>query len=155
LKYSGYDAASASPKIAEIMLRSQKFDLIVLSILSDFDLHRINNLADGADVLALDGFTSPSELLSLVAQRLDRRQRRANPRGTVSFKIRSMGRRWKAEIHHRNRRAGSPPLGHRPGLLGHPQSSSSPKSYCSGTEQETNSLSNGGTEHHILLRIGN
>jgi hypothetical protein len=77
LKYSGYDAASASPKIAEIMLRSQKFDLIVLSILSDFDLHRINNLADGADVLALDGFTSPSELLSLVAQRLDRRQRRA------------------------------------------------------------------------------
>jgi hypothetical protein len=77
LKYSGYDAASASPKIAEIMLRSQKFDLIVLSILSDFDLHRINNLVDRADVLALDGFTSPSELLSLVAQRLDRRQRRA------------------------------------------------------------------------------
>ena len=77
LKYSGYDAISASPQRAEIVLRSQNFDLIVLSRLSDFDLHRIINFADGADVLALDGFTSPSELLSLVAQRLDRRQRRA------------------------------------------------------------------------------
>jgi hypothetical protein len=28
LKYSGYDAAPASPKIAEIVLRSQKIDLI-------------------------------------------------------------------------------------------------------------------------------
>jgi hypothetical protein len=77
LKYAGYDPASASPKPAETLLRSQSFDLIVLSRLSDFDLHRIINFADGADVLALDGFTSPSELLSLVAQRLDRRQRRA------------------------------------------------------------------------------
>jgi hypothetical protein len=75
LKYSGYDAASASPQVAEIMLRSRKFDLIVLSKLSDFDLHRIINLADGADVLVLDGFASPSELLSLVAQRLDHRRK--------------------------------------------------------------------------------
>jgi hypothetical protein len=57
------------------MLGSRKFDLVVLSMLSDFDLHRINNLADGADLLVLDGITSP--LLSLVAQRLERRQRRA------------------------------------------------------------------------------
>jgi hypothetical protein len=77
LKHSGYDAASASPQVAEIVLRSQKFDVVVLSKLSDFDLHRINNLADGADVLVLDGFTSPSELLSLVTQRLNGRQRRA------------------------------------------------------------------------------
>jgi hypothetical protein len=30
LKYSNYDAASASPELAEILLRSQKFDLTVL-----------------------------------------------------------------------------------------------------------------------------
>jgi hypothetical protein len=70
LKVSGYDAASAVPRIAEIALRSQKFDLIVLSSLADSDLHRILNLADGADVLVLEGFTMPSKLLSLVAQRL-------------------------------------------------------------------------------------
>jgi DNA-binding response OmpR family regulator len=75
LKYSGYDAASASPQVAEIVLRSQKFDLVVLSKLSDIDLHRIINLADGAEVLVLDGFTSPSELLSLVAQRLNRQRK--------------------------------------------------------------------------------
>jgi hypothetical protein len=77
LKYSAYDPASASPQIAEILLRSQKFDLIVISKLRDSDLHRIINLADGADVLVLDRFTWPSELLSLVAQRLNRRRRRA------------------------------------------------------------------------------
>jgi DNA-binding response OmpR family regulator len=75
LKYSGYDTASASPQVAEILLRSQKFDLIVLSRLSDFDLHRVINLADGADVLVLDGFTAPLELLDLVAQRLDHRRK--------------------------------------------------------------------------------
>ena len=75
LKSSGHDAASGSPKIAEIVLRSQKFDLIVVSKLGDSDLHRIINLADGGYVLVLDGFTSPSELLSLVAQRRDRQQR--------------------------------------------------------------------------------
>jgi hypothetical protein len=77
LKYSGYDAASASPKLAEIVLRSQKFDLIVLSRLIDSDLRRIISFAGGADVLVRDGLTSPSELLSLVALRLNRRQRRA------------------------------------------------------------------------------
>jgi hypothetical protein len=78
-KILGYDAASASPKLAEVLLRSQKSNLIVLSKLSDFDLHRIINLADGADILVLEGFTSPSELLFLVAQRLNHRQRRAQP----------------------------------------------------------------------------
>jgi hypothetical protein len=77
LKYSGYDAASASPQVAEILLRSQKFDLIVLSSLRDSDLHRVINLSDGGEVLVLDGFTIPSKLLSLVAQRLNRHQRRA------------------------------------------------------------------------------
>jgi hypothetical protein len=77
LKYSGFDAASASPKLAEIALRSKKFDLIIVSWLRDFDLSRIINLADGAEVLVLEVFNMPSELLSLVAQRLNRHQRRA------------------------------------------------------------------------------
>jgi hypothetical protein len=42
--------------------------------MAGLDLDRIINLADGADVLVLDGFTSPLELLDLVAQRLDRQQ---------------------------------------------------------------------------------
>jgi len=77
LKYSGYDAASASPRVAEGVLRSQKFDLIVISSVNDTDLHRIINLSDGAELLVLEGFTMPSVLLSLVAQRLKRQQRRA------------------------------------------------------------------------------
>ena len=77
LKYSGYDAASASPRVAEIVLRSRRFDLIVLSGLSDSDLHRIITLSDGADVLVLERLTMPSELLFLVSQRLNRHQRRA------------------------------------------------------------------------------
>jgi hypothetical protein len=75
LKYSGYEAASASPQVAEIVLRSQKFDLIVLSRPTDFALHRIINLADGADLLVLEELTMPSELLSLVAERLDRQRK--------------------------------------------------------------------------------
>ena len=67
LKYSGYDAVSASPQLAEIMLRGHKLDLIVLSNLGDSDLHNIMHLADGANVLVLYEITLPSELLSLVA----------------------------------------------------------------------------------------
>jgi hypothetical protein len=73
LKISGYDTVSASPRAAEITLRSRKFDLIILSRLSDSDVHRIVNFADGADVLVLEELTAPSELLFLVAQRLQRR----------------------------------------------------------------------------------
>jgi CheY-like chemotaxis protein len=75
LKYSGYDTASGSPQLAEILLRIQKFDLIVLSWLSDYDLHRIVDLSDGAELLVLEEITMPSELLSLVMQRLDQQRR--------------------------------------------------------------------------------
>ena len=81
LKCSGYDAASASPQLAEIVLRSHKFDLIVVSTMRDSDLNRITNLSDGAEVLVLDFLTMPSELLSLVAQRLNSPQRGAYPSG--------------------------------------------------------------------------
>jgi hypothetical protein len=62
-------------QLAEIALRSQQFDLLVISSLSDYDLHRIIGLSDGAEVLVLEEFTMPSELLSLVTQRLNRQQR--------------------------------------------------------------------------------
>jgi DNA-binding response OmpR family regulator len=71
LKYSGFAASAASPRFAEILLRGREYDLIVLSGLSDFDLQRIINSSDGAKVLVLEEFTTPSEFLSLVAQRLD------------------------------------------------------------------------------------
>jgi DNA-binding response OmpR family regulator len=74
LKTSGYDVASTSPQLAEIVLRSQKFDLIVLSWVRDYDLQQIINLADGAGVLVLEELTMPSQLLSLVAQRLNHNQ---------------------------------------------------------------------------------
>ena len=77
LKISGYDSTSTSLQFAEIVLRTQTFDLIVLSRLSELDLHRVINLADGTDVLVLEELTSPPELLSLVAERLSRQCRRA------------------------------------------------------------------------------
>jgi hypothetical protein len=66
LKNSGYDAASASPQAAEIVLRNQKFDLLVVSSLSDCVLHRIIDLSDGADLVVLKAVTTASELLSFV-----------------------------------------------------------------------------------------
>jgi hypothetical protein len=77
LKYSGYDAASTSPQGAEVVLSSRKFDLIVLSGVSEFEQHQILNLADGAQVLVLDVLTMPKDLLALIAERLNGRQRRA------------------------------------------------------------------------------
>jgi hypothetical protein len=44
----------ASPQLAEIVLRYRKLDLIVISNVSEFDLHRILNFSDGAGVLVLD-----------------------------------------------------------------------------------------------------
>ncbi len=75
LKTSGYDSTSASPRMAAAALSSHKFDLLVLSSLSDSEVNRLVNLADGASVLILKEFIMPAELLSLVAQRLNRPRR--------------------------------------------------------------------------------
>jgi hypothetical protein len=72
LTASGFKAISASPQAAEIVLRGRKFDLLVLSTLSDYHRDGLINLADGADILVLDTLTVPSKLLSLVAERLNR-----------------------------------------------------------------------------------
>jgi hypothetical protein len=74
---SGYDAISVSPQLAESTLRAPKFDLIVLSELSGHQENPILNVADGADVRVLDGSIRPTELLSLVAERLQSRNRHA------------------------------------------------------------------------------
>jgi hypothetical protein len=75
LQHSGYDTSSASPEGAETVLRSQKFDLLIVSSTSDSDLQQIVKLSAGADVMVLQEFTVPTELLSLVAHRLNRQQR--------------------------------------------------------------------------------
>ena len=72
LKCSGFDACSASPHLAEVLLRSQTFDLLVVSSLNERDFHSVVNLSDSAEVLILDGITMPSELLALVTQRMNR-----------------------------------------------------------------------------------
>jgi CheY-like chemotaxis protein len=75
LKHSGCDASSASPQLAEVLLRSRKFDLLVISSLNDRDLQRVVNLCDGAEVLVLEEITLPSELLAMVAEKLGRTRR--------------------------------------------------------------------------------
>jgi hypothetical protein len=105
LKYSGYDATPATPQVAEITLRSQKFDLIVLSGLREFEQHQIITLSDGAEVLVLEEFTMPSELLSLVAQRLDRQQSKTQ-RGLVGYRATRFNRR-REERTDRTRTAGN------------------------------------------------
>ena len=75
LKSCGYDVVSASPGVAEIVLRGRKFDLLIISSLSDGGLDRLIGFSDRAEVLVLDGFTAPSELLFLVSERLARQRR--------------------------------------------------------------------------------
>jgi CheY-like chemotaxis protein len=75
LEHSGYDVASTPPRGAAILLQSRKFDLLILSSLSDSDLHRLVNVSDGAKVLVLDDFTRPADLLALVKERLGTQQR--------------------------------------------------------------------------------
>ena len=78
LKHAGYDVWSAEPRVAEIALRSRKFDLVVVSELSDHEMHRVINFSDGADVLVVDeGPIVPSVFILLVQERLARRQLRA------------------------------------------------------------------------------
>jgi hypothetical protein len=70
LRTSGYDAIGTTPECAEIVLSGRKFDLVVISNVSDYQRDRLINLADGAKLLVLDeGITMPIQLLYLVAER--------------------------------------------------------------------------------------
>ncbi len=68
LKVSGYDTDAASPQAAAILLRNQSFDLVIVSNLSDRDLHSVLRLTDNTQVMVLHGVTKPSTLLFSVAQ---------------------------------------------------------------------------------------
>ena len=74
LESSGYHSVSASTKFAEILLSYQKFDLVVLSVADDWELNRLINLADGADILVLSESTMLADLPSIVAERLHHRR---------------------------------------------------------------------------------
>ncbi len=71
LKSSGYDSTSASPRVAEVALSGQRFDLVIASGLSDIDLQRVTSSCEVANLLVLNEFIMPAELLTLVAQRLN------------------------------------------------------------------------------------
>jgi hypothetical protein len=79
LKVSDYDAFLTVPQVAEAVLRGHRFDLIVVSNASDYDLHRVINFSDGAEVLVLEGMVVPAELFSMVSERLNRQRRAQNP----------------------------------------------------------------------------
>ena len=70
LKHSGFDVKTAPPPEAETVLRDQEFDLLIVHSVDESDLHRVAALSNGAEVLILEGYTSPIELVALVADRL-------------------------------------------------------------------------------------
>jgi hypothetical protein len=72
LKQAGYDASGAALAEAEILLRNQAFNLIILSAtLNHEEKHRIMTAAGGkTKILPLSELTMPLELLSEVAKQL-------------------------------------------------------------------------------------
>jgi CheY-like chemotaxis protein len=78
LESAGYETSKASAAFAEIILSSQKFDLIVISNATEVEVNRIMNVSDGAGLLVVAEFTSPHDMLLEVADRLQRvRKQRA------------------------------------------------------------------------------
>src|ERR1700677_4082750 len=72
LGQSGYDAQSATLVEAENLLRTEKYDLVIVSaLLSDEERSRIHAAVAGSSpILTLDGVTFASELLSEVERKL-------------------------------------------------------------------------------------
>ncbi len=70
LEHSGYDVGIAPPQSAETVLGEQRFDLLILRSLDESVCQRLAALSQGAEVLILEGYTNPTELLSLVAKLL-------------------------------------------------------------------------------------
>ena len=64
---NGYDAKSATVAEAEIPLRTEEFDLVVVSaFLSGFEKDRVISAAGEIPTLVLEGLTLASELLAQV-----------------------------------------------------------------------------------------
>jgi DNA-binding response OmpR family regulator len=72
LTQSGYDARSAALLEAEDLLRTEKYDLVIVSaLLSDDERSRIlTAVAGSSPILTLTGMTFASELLSEVERTL-------------------------------------------------------------------------------------
>jgi hypothetical protein len=65
LRYSGYDARAASLREAEILLRTEKYDLVIISsCLSEWERGRILSAAGKTPRYVLRGVTFASELLA-------------------------------------------------------------------------------------------
>lgn len=84
LKQSGYDSKSATVKEAEILLRTEDFDLVIVSAFSSQEERdRVISAAGETPILVLDGLTLPQELLAQVERRLARvpwgREKNQNP----------------------------------------------------------------------------
>jgi hypothetical protein len=84
LTMAGYTAVRASFKKAMTVLSESAFDLVVSSGLSDDEIARLKKLANGAELLSLDGDCLSTVLLFMVDERL--RQLRS-PRREVNTPI--------------------------------------------------------------------
>jgi len=71
LRYSGYQAQSATLLEAETLLRTEKYDLVIISAwLSERERGRIISASGKTPTYVLRGLTFTSELLAQVEQRL-------------------------------------------------------------------------------------
>ena len=71
LKQSGYDSKSATVPEAGILLRTEEFDLVIVSaFLSQGERDRVISAAGDTPVLVLDGLTFAEELLAEVERLL-------------------------------------------------------------------------------------
>jgi DNA-binding response OmpR family regulator len=67
----GYDAISATVADAEMLLRTEEFDLVIVSaFLSQAEKNRVISAASETPTLALDGLTFAPDLLAEVERRL-------------------------------------------------------------------------------------
>jgi DNA-binding response OmpR family regulator len=71
LSHSGYDAKSATVAEAEILLRTEEFDLVIVSaFLSQEEQASVISAAGETPTLVLEGVTFPPQLLAQVERRL-------------------------------------------------------------------------------------
>jgi hypothetical protein len=71
LRHAGYDARAATLEKAEILLRTEKYDLVIISASpSEWEKGRILSAAMKTPTYVLRGLTLAPELLAQVEQRL-------------------------------------------------------------------------------------
>jgi hypothetical protein len=71
LASAGYDAKSANVAKAEVLLRTEEIELVIVSaFLSQAERNRVNSAAGETPILVLEGIACPPELLAKVERRL-------------------------------------------------------------------------------------